>query len=280
MPEYYTHFCCELPVENDADRQWLVDSQKLFIVVTDDDGEPALAPAVYEEHRSESSMHWLATKWLKEHNSGFALDDEPASQGFEVQVFGDGNYATLLSEEHGDVLQAADFIQLYLKRRKKADVVDLRWAATSYQPAFDGFGGGVIVVTKDAQLSGNHLTLIDQLHAQLGQRQHSDPLNDYPAMPECDRLREVTDTMRACYEFLDWLHEEEYHICHMDDKGRYTWANVTPVELLAKHFNIDVKKVAAEKDAGLSYIQQQNEQRSGHGESESRKEGEEGQPGS
>ena len=96
--------------------------------------------------------------------------------------------------------------------------------------------------------------------------------NTLPECPECDKLHAVADKSQVCGEFLDWL-KGQFFLAkpheHTDDCGYYEGScgyrrdELEPVHentesLLARFFNIDMKKVEKEKSARLDAIRATN----------------------
>lgn len=74
-----------------------------------------------------------------------------------------------------------------------------------------------------------------------------------PAYPEHDKLRVVADKSQVCYDFLEWLEEQKIVLAKYDEaSGQELYPDYTGrKELLAKFFEIDLKKLDAEKDRML-----------------------------
>ena len=92
---------------------------------------------------------------------------------------------------------------------------------------------------------------------------------EYPKTPTLDKMKSVKDNSQAIGEFLEWLEGKKYCVAHYDDSiiGRDELSPVTGTteELLAKFFDIDLKKAEEEKRAVLEYVRNQNkENKNGH----------------
>ena len=81
--------------------------------------------------------------------------------------------------------------------------------------------------------------------------------------PECEKMAAVRDKSHTIGEFLEWLGDETpYSICeYTGDDGGYgsyqpTYATIE--QLLAKFFDIDLKKVEAERGRILEEISKNN----------------------
>lgn len=103
--------------------------------------------------------------------------------------------------------------------------------------------------------------------------------NTCPPTPECDRLTQVRDQSQPIGEFLDWLRNEKgWELCYRhkhtglcyDEDGNkacgYREHDMCPAHyqtetLLAEFFEIDLKKVEAERLAVLRHVRKQNETR-------------------
>jgi hypothetical protein len=76
-------------------------------------------------------------------------------QDFDLEIFSGDDFAAVIGEEHCEPYQAAELIQLFLAHFDKPDIVELHYANTSQRSVFDGFGGGVLVISKEGILSKN-----------------------------------------------------------------------------------------------------------------------------
>lgn len=73
--------------------------------------------------------------------------------------------------------------------------------------------------------------------------------------PEHTKLRPLRRSSQDCADFYDWLHEQGYAICKRD--GERWWpTQVSKEKLLAAYFDIDLKRLDAEKEAMLEEIRQ------------------------
>jgi len=84
--------------------------------------------------------------------------------------------------------------------------------------------------------------------------------------PEHEKLKKVEQISHRIGEFLDWLGEEDMRICEfldcVDDEG-FPMKGYWPVrdgilELLARYFDIDMKKIESEKQAMLQALRERN----------------------
>lgn len=74
--------------------------------------------------------------------------------------------------------------------------------------------------------------------------------------PEHDKLSEVKERSQACGEFLDWLREQGYWLCRLDDHDCFYQAHVPTQNLLAEYFQINQAALETEKRAMLYDLQQ------------------------
>lgn len=79
--------------------------------------------------------------------------------------------------------------------------------------------------------------------------------DDYPKTPELDKIKVYKDTATTIGGFLDWLEENNLYLCNEYDN----FDERTKEELIADFFNIDLKKVSAEKDAIYAWMQKNQE---------------------
>ena len=83
--------------------------------------------------------------------------------------------------------------------------------------------------------------------------------------PEHEKLRDVTHESQVCGEFLEWLTNESGLVVCEIDSGNAPFVDhffpkrETTEQLLARYFEIDLKKLAKEKDRMLEYIREQNQ---------------------
>jgi hypothetical protein len=76
-------------------------------------------------------------------------------------------------------------------------------------------------------------------------------------LPEIAKLKGVMHQSQAIGEFIDWLEEQDIHICcYADYDGRQrrtelTYLNEGKEKLLARYFEIDLNRVDDEKRAIL-----------------------------
>lgn len=74
------------------------------------------------------------------------------------------------------------------------------------------------------------------------------------AYPEHEKLKLVQPLSQACGAFLEWLGEQGYTICEMDEHDRRWPVQKSRDRLLAEHFEIDPDKLEAEKRAMLAKL--------------------------
>lgn len=67
--------------------------------------------------------------------------------------------------------------------------------------------------------------------------------------PEHEKLRAVKDKSQTIGDFLSWLDENDRVICKRDRDGDFCPVRGTIEKLLAEYFEIDLRKISAEKDA-------------------------------
>jgi hypothetical protein len=82
---------------------------------------------------------------------------------------------------------------------------------------------------------------------------------EMPACPECDKMIEVQDQSNTLSAFVDWLNENGYTICTLEETDGYPKEQFIPhrepyEKLFAKYFNIDLNKVEKERCALLEAI--------------------------
>ena len=83
-------------------------------------------------------------------------------------------------------------------------------------------------------------------------------MSTQPECPECDKLSAVAEESQKIGEFLEWLHyTKELLICDRDDAGTYYRYIISPEELLAEYFEIDLQKVEQEKQALLQWLREE-----------------------
>ena len=77
--------------------------------------------------------------------------------------------------------------------------------------------------------------------------------------PEHQKLKAVKHESQAIGEFLEWLSENEMQICKIQPgefirHGGYEAVRDSTEQLLARFFEIDLKKISDEKDAMLEEL--------------------------
>lgn len=98
-----------------------------------------------------------------------------------------------------------------------------------------------------------------------------------PQYPECEKMKAVHEQSQAIGQFLEWLEGQGMSVCqrheHSHDNGCYEAGKLEcgldedtyyPIydsieKILARHFDIDLDKVEAEKQAMLASIRSANE---------------------
>lgn len=68
-----------------------------------------------------------------------------------------------------------------------------------------------------------------------------------PLLPEHQKLKDLNGANQIVGDFIEWLSEELYSICKVNDGYNYVPINLSRDELIAKHFGIDAEKLEAEK---------------------------------
>lgn len=85
---------------------------------------------------------------------------------------------------------------------------------------------------------------------------------DFPETPEHDKLKNVQEQSQWLGGFLEFLQRKRYSICqiskdeHGDERLYYVGKSIEA--WLADFFEIDLKKIDAEKKAILDYIREKN----------------------
>lgn len=73
--------------------------------------------------------------------------------------------------------------------------------------------------------------------------------------PEHEKLKALDGANQTVGDFLEWLDDHGYEIGQRDDKENYLqWTGKYRDDWLAHFFDIDRKKLSAEKDAMLEEI--------------------------
>lgn len=69
--------------------------------------------------------------------------------------------------------------------------------------------------------------------------------------PQHDKVAALGERRAAVQGFIDWMIERGYVLCTAggDPVQDYTRARMTPEQLMAAHFGIDLKELAKEKDS-------------------------------
>lgn len=76
-------------------------------------------------------------------------------------------------------------------------------------------------------------------------------MSDYP---EHDKLHAVKDKSQAIGEFVEWLQEQGIHLASWHNGTQLRPWHESIEDLLARHFEIDLAKLEAEKRAMLDKI--------------------------
>lgn len=79
--------------------------------------------------------------------------------------------------------------------------------------------------------------------------------------PECAKMAAVKDKSQVIGEFIEWMRDtQEFEIClsHSNYSGKYIPISITIEILLAKFFNIDLKKVENERRQMLDEMRSHN----------------------
>jgi hypothetical protein len=70
--------------------------------------------------------------------------------------------------------------------------------------------------------------------------------------PEHEKLKAIVDKSQAIGEFIEWLGYQGIHLAEYHKNGEWLQRTNMPIRnLLAEFFDIDQKKIDAEKDAML-----------------------------
>lgn len=81
-------------------------------------------------------------------------------------------------------------------------------------------------------------------------------MTDETKYPECEKMSAVSDKSQVCGEFLEWLNaEKDLHLGSYTSEGLMRGVNVKTEALLAEFFEIDLKKVEAERRAMIEGLQ-------------------------
>ena len=95
----------------------------------------------------------------------------------------------------------------------------------------------------------------------------SDTLHKEFFYPEHERLEKVQEVSQRIGEFLEWLSEKDIRMCEyldeIDDEG-FPMKGYWPirdgiVELLARYFDINLKKIESEKQAMIQALRERNQ---------------------
>lgn len=80
-------------------------------------------------------------------------------------------------------------------------------------------------------------------------------MSDYP---EHDKMAEIVKVSQGIGDFLEWASMEKgLALCTLEGHSFYPFQG-SVVELLAEHFDIDLKKIETEKREMLARLQEQN----------------------
>ncbi len=80
---------------------------------------------------------------------------------------------------------------------------------------------------------------------------------------ELEKLGKIKDKSQLIGEFIEWLRENNYHICEFKkfddfDEEQLVFTNLSIEEILAKYFNIDLKKAEEERQKILQELRENN----------------------
>jgi hypothetical protein len=79
--------------------------------------------------------------------------------------------------------------------------------------------------------------------------------------PEHEKLAKISDQSQICGEFIEWLEQHHIHLCEPDRdnfRDRYWPTHKSIQVLLAAFFDIDLKRIDAEKEAMLDAMRAVN----------------------
>ena len=80
-----------------------------------------------------------------------------------------------------------------------------------------------------------------------------------PKYSEHEKLRAVKDQSQAIGAYLEWLAEQGWELQRADEDGKTEYECRTIERRLAEYFEIDLRKIADEKDAMLEEQRRLNE---------------------
>ena len=80
--------------------------------------------------------------------------------------------------------------------------------------------------------------------------------------PECEKAKRFENENRAITSFLEWLQDENMVICQLQERGnglldQYFPTTIRPEEIIAKHLDIDLKKIDKEQRKILEELRNQ-----------------------
>jgi len=83
---------------------------------------------------------------------------------------------------------------------------------------------------------------------------------------EHEKMQAVSDSSRAIGEFLEWLDEQEIYLAKWSERDRRGFTELefhldTRAELLAKYFNINLKKIEEEKEQMMQNLRKMQKER-------------------
>jgi hypothetical protein len=104
----------------------------------------------FEDDDDAENQRQKCIAWAKEH--GIEMDEDPIDffechwPGFDWSI-DNGDLWIHDDGEYGNVENAANIVQGFLKKFKRQDIFVLEWAETCSKPRIGEFGGGGVVVT-------------------------------------------------------------------------------------------------------------------------------------
>lgn len=83
--------------------------------------------------------------------------------------------------------------------------------------------------------------------------------NNYPETTELDKIKAVKEDSQIIGEFLEWCEAKQYKVvCDEYRNGTYYYEVGSIEQILAEYFDIDLKKVSAEKDAVYEWMKNES----------------------
>lgn len=76
--------------------------------------------------------------------------------------------------------------------------------------------------------------------------------------PEHQKLKAIQGKSQSICEFVEWLSEKNIQLAVLEESGDYSPPVRNLTSLVAEFFDIDMKKIDAEKDAMIEEIRRAN----------------------